>query len=114
MILLGFTCHRVKKCGKIPLGMTKCGNQFASHTFCGLPHLPKVSCGKLWLATKHPLNDLAPVPVTDGGERFCARGSPIHSTLFPLPYSTVAGHRAVIDSLDPISVFGAMVDTVPW
>ena len=54
MILLGFTCHRVKKCGKIPLGMVKYGNQFASHTFCGLPHLSKVSCGRLCLATKHP------------------------------------------------------------
>jgi hypothetical protein len=57
------------------------------------------------------LNALAPVPMTDVGERFCARGSPIRSTLFP--YSTVAGHRALIDSLDPVSVFGAMVDTAP-
>ena len=56
MILLGSTCHRVKKCGKIPLAMAKCGNQFASHTFCGLPHLLKVSCGRLWLATKHSLH----------------------------------------------------------
>jgi len=62
MNLLGSTCHRVKKCGKIPLGMAKCGNQFGSHTFCGLPHLPKVSCGRLWLATKHPSlpKDLTP------------------------------------------------------
>ena len=54
MILLGSTCHRVKTCGMISLGMAKCGNQFASHTFCDLPHLPKISCGRLWLATKHP------------------------------------------------------------
>ena len=53
IILLGSTCHRVKKCGKIPLGIAKCGNQFASHTFYSLPHLPKVSCVKLWLTTKH-------------------------------------------------------------
>jgi len=52
MILLDSTCHRVKKCDKIPLGMAKCDNQFASHTFCSLPHLPKVSCGRLWLVTK--------------------------------------------------------------
>ena len=29
------------------------------------------------------LNALAPVPATGGGECFCARGSPIRSTLFP-------------------------------
>jgi len=29
------------------------------------------------------LNALAPVPATGGGERFCARGLPIRSTLFP-------------------------------
>ena len=67
MILLGSTCHRVKKCGKIPLGMAKCGNQFVSHTFCGLPHLPKVSCGRLWLATKHPRLRLAGREAGRGG-----------------------------------------------
>jgi len=29
------------------------------------------------------LNALAPVPVAHGGVRFCARGLPIRSTLFP-------------------------------
>jgi len=58
------------------------------------------------------LNALAPVLVTDGEERSCARGSPFRLTLFP--YSTIAGHRALTDSLNPVSIFGAMVDTVPW
>jgi len=58
------------------------------------------------------LNALAPVPMTGGGERFCARGLSIRSTLFP--YWTVVGHRAPFDSRDAISVFEAMVDTAPW
>ena len=29
------------------------------------------------------LNALAPIPATGGGERFCARDSPIRSTPFP-------------------------------
>ena len=58
------------------------------------------------------LNALAPVPTTGGREHFCARGLPIRLTLFP--YWTVARHRALIDSLDPIFVFRAMVDTAPW
>ena len=35
------------------------------------------------------LNALVPVPASGGGRRPCARGLPIHTSLFP--YSTVAG-----------------------
>jgi len=58
------------------------------------------------------LNALASVPATGGGGCFCARGPSIRSTLFP--YSTVAGYRALIDSVDPVSVFETTIDTVPW
>jgi len=52
MILLGSTCHRVKKCAKISLDMAKYVNQFVSHTFYDLIHLFKVSYGRIWLPTK--------------------------------------------------------------
>jgi len=58
------------------------------------------------------LNALAPVPMTGGRERFCDRGLPIRSMLFRSP--TVSGYRALGHSLDLISVFEAMVDTVSW
>ena len=51
------------------------------------------------------LNALAPVPVSGGGRRPCARGPPIRTSLFP--YSTVAGARALVDSQDTLSVFVA-------
>jgi len=57
------------------------------------------------------LNALASIPMTGSGGRFCARGPSIRSTLFL--YSTIAGYRAPIDSLDPVSVFKATIDTVP-
>ena len=53
------------------------------------------------------LNALVPVPVSGGGRRPCARRLSIRSSLFP--YSTVAGARALIDSLDALSVFEAAV-----
>ena len=53
------------------------------------------------------LNALVPVPASGGGRRPCARRLPIRSSL--LPYSTVAGARALIDSLDTLSVFEAAV-----
>ena len=53
------------------------------------------------------LNALVPVSVSGGGRRPCARRLPIRSSLFPC--STVAGARALIDSLDSLSVFEAMV-----
>ena len=52
------------------------------------------------------LKALVPVPVSGGGRRPCARRLPIRSSLFP--YSTVAGARAPIDSLDTLSVFEAV------
>jgi len=58
------------------------------------------------------LNALTSVPAKGGGERFCARGLLIRSTLFP--YLTVAGYRALGRSLCRISVFKAMVDIVSW
>jgi hypothetical protein len=58
------------------------------------------------------LNALVSVPATGGGERFCARGLPVRSTLFPS--STVSGYQALGHSLDLISVFEDMVDTVSW
>ena len=55
--------------------------------------------------TTGTLNALVPVPASGGGRRPCARRLPIRSSLFP--YSTVAGARALIDSLDALSVFEA-------
>ena len=52
------------------------------------------------------LNALVPVPASGGGKRPCARRLPIRSSLFP--YSTVTGGRALVDSLDVLSVFKAM------
>jgi len=53
------------------------------------------------------LNALVPVPASGSGQRPCARRLPIRSSL--LPYSTVAVARALIDSLDTLSVFEAVV-----
>ena len=53
------------------------------------------------------LNALVPVRASGGGRRPCARRLPIRSSLFP--YSTVVGARALIDSLDALSVFEAAV-----
>jgi len=49
------------------------------------------------------LNARAPVPVSGGGWRPCARRLLIRSSLFP--HSTVADARALIDSQDVLSVF---------
>ena len=55
------------------------------------------------------LNALVPVRASGGGRCPCARRLPIRSSL--LPYSTVVGARALIDSLDALSVFEvAIVD----
>ena len=53
------------------------------------------------------LNALAPVRMSGGGRRPCARCSPIRSSSFL--YSTVVGARALLDSLDALSVFEAEV-----
>ena len=53
------------------------------------------------------LNAQALMRASAGGRRPCARGLLIHSSLFP--YSTVVGARALIDSLDALSVFDALV-----
>jgi len=53
------------------------------------------------------LNALVPVPASGGGRRPCARRLPSRSSLFP--YSTVAGARALTNSLDALSVFEAAV-----
>jgi len=53
------------------------------------------------------LNTLASVPASGGGRRPCARRLSIHSSLFP--YSTADDARALIDSLDALSVFEAAV-----
>jgi len=53
------------------------------------------------------LNALVPVPAPGGERRPCARRLPIRSSLFS--YSTVVGARALIDSLDVLSVFEAAV-----
>jgi len=53
------------------------------------------------------LNALVPVPTSGGGRRPCARDLPIRTSLFS--YSTVAGARALVDSLDALSVFETMV-----
>ena len=52
-------------------------------------------------------NALVPVPASGGGRRPCTRRLPIRSSLFL--YSTVDGARALIDSLDALSVFEAVV-----
>jgi len=51
------------------------------------------------------LNALAPVRVSGGGRRPCARRPPIRSS--PFSCSTVVGARALLDSLDTLSVFEA-------
>ena len=51
------------------------------------------------------LNALAPIPVSGGGRRPCARGPPIRMSLFL--YSTVTCARASVDSHDALSVFEA-------
>ena len=56
-------------------------------------------------------NALTSVLATGSGGRFCARVPLIRSTLFP--YSMVAGHRALVDPLDSVSVFEATIDTAP-
>jgi len=53
------------------------------------------------------LNALVPMRASGGGQRPCARRLLVRSSLFP--YSTVAGARALIDSLDALSVFEAVV-----
>ena len=53
------------------------------------------------------LNALAPVHASGGGRRPCTRRLLIRSSLFP--YSTLAGARALTDSLDALSVFEAAV-----
>jgi len=53
------------------------------------------------------LNALVPVPASGGGRRPYARRLPTRSSLFL--YSTVAGARALTDSLDALSVFEATV-----
>ena len=53
------------------------------------------------------LNALVPASASGGGRRPCARRLSVRSSLFL--YSTVAGARALIDSLDVLSVFEATV-----
>jgi len=53
------------------------------------------------------LNAPALMRVSGGGRRPCARRFLIRSS--PFPYSTVAGARPLIDSLDAVSVFDAAV-----
>jgi len=53
------------------------------------------------------LNDLVPVPTSGGGRHPCTRRLLICSSL--LPYSTVAGARALTDSRDALSVFEAAI-----
>ena len=57
--------------------------------------------------TTGALNALVPVPVSGGERRPYARRPPTRSSLFP--YSTVACARALVDSLDALSVFEAAV-----
>ena len=57
--------------------------------------------------TTGALNALVPVRASGGGRRPCARRLLVRSSLFP--YSTVVGARALIDSLDALSVFEAAV-----
>ena len=63
--------------------------------------------GGLGENTPGALNALVPVPESGGGQRPCARGLPIRTSL--LPYSTTAGARALVDSQDALSMFEAMV-----
>ena len=51
------------------------------------------------------LNAVVLVRASGGGRRPCARRLPIRSS--PFPYSTVVGARALVDSLDALSVFEA-------
>ena len=53
------------------------------------------------------LNALAPAHASGGGQRPCARRLSIRLSLFP--HSTEADARALIDSLDALSVFEAAV-----
>jgi hypothetical protein len=57
--------------------------------------------------TAGAFNALVPVPMSGGGRRPYARGLPVRTS--PLPYSTVAGARALVDSQDAISVFEVTV-----
>ena len=62
--------------------------------------------GVLGENTTGALNALVSVRASGGGWRPCARRLLIHSSLFP--YSTLVGARALIDSLDTLSVFEAV------
>ena len=53
------------------------------------------------------LNALVPMHALGSGQRPCVRRLPVRSSLFL--YSTVVGARALIDSLDALSVFDAAV-----
>ena len=53
------------------------------------------------------LNALVLVRASGGGRRPCARCLLVRSS--PFPYSTIAGARALIDSLHAFSVFEAAV-----
>jgi len=57
--------------------------------------------------TTGALNAPVPVCASGGGRCPCARRLLVRSSLFP--YSTVVGARALIDSLDALSVFEAVV-----
>jgi len=63
--------------------------------------------GVLGENTTGALNALVPVHALGGGWRPCARRLLVRSSLFPYP--TVVGARALIDSLDALSVFVASV-----
>ena len=63
--------------------------------------------GVLGENTTGALNALVPVRASGGGWRPCARRLLGRTRLFS--YSTVAGARALIDSLDAFSVFEAAV-----
>jgi len=62
--------------------------------------------GVLGENTTGALNALVPVRTSGGGRRPCARRLLVRSSL--LPYSTVAGFRVLIDSLDTLSIFEAV------
>jgi len=53
------------------------------------------------------LNALVPIRASGGGRRPCARRLPIRSS--PFPYLTLVGDRALLDSLDTLSIFEAEV-----
>jgi len=63
--------------------------------------------GVLGENTTGALNALVPMRASRGGRRPCARRLPIRSSLFS--YSMVVGARALINSLDSLSVFEAAV-----